>query len=218
MNLMLKMQNHHFTKGLTIIRLKQQYKNDVKLEYHVDQLKAAVLTEAKWNIDEDEVTKEKYTTFITKHYAARYYKEGIEDIISDRWCTDTHCYIFEALNVRRSDDKEYEFSYADLPRLSLNDVEDMYLLQNKLGTGNKRLKGRACTNKDVEKSNEMVDKIGKTLKHREQLRRLEEYVRGRPKTVNPRTFVRPMQSPLRGRLLETQKSVDYIAIYLVLIV
>ncbi|GKE55738.1 hypothetical protein Tco_1494923 [Tanacetum coccineum] len=34
----------------------------------------------------------------------------------------------------RSDDQEYEFSYADLPRLSLNDVEDMYLLhvQDKL--------------------------------------------------------------------------------------
>ncbi|GKC63840.1 hypothetical protein Tco_1096438 [Tanacetum coccineum] len=31
--------------------------------------------------------------------------------------------------VRRSDDKEYEFSYADLPRLNMNDVEDMYLLQ-----------------------------------------------------------------------------------------
>nr|GEX98565.1 hypothetical protein CTI12_AA475510 [Tanacetum cinerariifolium] len=30
---------------------------------------------------------------------------------------------------KRSDDKEYEFSYADLPRLSVNDVEDMYLLQ-----------------------------------------------------------------------------------------
>ncbi|GKA58096.1 hypothetical protein Tco_0757284 [Tanacetum coccineum] len=29
----------------------------------------------------------------------------------------------------RSDDKEYEFSYVDLPRLSVNDVEDMYLLQ-----------------------------------------------------------------------------------------
>ncbi|GJV67664.1 hypothetical protein Tco_1483173 [Tanacetum coccineum] len=133
------------------------------------------------------------------------------------------------IHIRRSDDKEYEFSYADLPRLSLNDVEDMsgklsansqpyqtydvlrrnspkdtihnvwniqrscvsqptQLKKNKLGTGNKRLKGRDCTNKDVEKSNEMVDKIGKTLKHREQLRRLEEYVRGRPKTVNPRTF------------------------------
>ncbi|GKB89850.1 hypothetical protein Tco_0962122, partial [Tanacetum coccineum] len=51
-------------------------------------------------------TEEKYTTSITKHYAARYYKE-----------------------VRRSDDKEYEFSYADLPKLSINDVEDMYFLQ-----------------------------------------------------------------------------------------
>ncbi|GKB82238.1 hypothetical protein Tco_0949133 [Tanacetum coccineum] len=31
--------------------------------------------------------------------------------------------------VRRPDDKEYDFSYADLSRLRLNDVEDMYLLQ-----------------------------------------------------------------------------------------
>nr|GEV45718.1 hypothetical protein [Tanacetum cinerariifolium] len=31
--------------------------------------------------------------------------------------------------VRISDDKNYKFSYADLPRLSVNDVEDMYLLQ-----------------------------------------------------------------------------------------
>ncbi|GKD53891.1 hypothetical protein Tco_1287278, partial [Tanacetum coccineum] len=29
----------------------------------------------------------------------------------------------------RSDDKEYEFNYSDLPRLSVNDVEDTYLLQ-----------------------------------------------------------------------------------------
>nr|GEU63970.1 hypothetical protein [Tanacetum cinerariifolium] len=158
--------------------------------------------------------------------------------------------------VKKSDDKEYEFSYVDLPRLSLNDVEDMYLLQvqdklnhlplefvkdfnnvlllfirrvviqnrvediqiglsevkkfydgalntiqenliymvqkNKLGTGNKWLKGRDWTNMDVEKSNEVVDKIDKVLKRSEQLRRLEEYVRGRPKIVNPCTFVRPM--------------------------
>ncbi|GJV47204.1 hypothetical protein Tco_1437416 [Tanacetum coccineum] len=173
-------------KGAGLERLKQQYKNDVKLEYHVEQLKAAVLIEAKWNIDEDEVSKptsteEKYTTSITKHYATRYYKQGIKDMIFDRWSKETHRYIFEALNgihhledsridffkaeistrtegnvyldlriksvvriivkkkwgygfltsivVRRFDDKEYEFSYADLPRLSLNDVEDMYLLQ-----------------------------------------------------------------------------------------
>ncbi|GJU92734.1 hypothetical protein Tco_1317490 [Tanacetum coccineum] len=167
--------------------------------------------------------------------------------------------------VRRSDDKEYEFIYADLSRLSLNDAEDMvediqlgmesyqqtlnltkpimffegidqnipfimsrthkrvvYLNQhnvktfmklsevkkfsdvtlikirenlvdmvkkNKLGTGNKRLKGRDWTDKDVKKSNKMIDK---TLKRREQLKRLEEYVRGRPKTVNSCTFVKPM--------------------------
>ncbi|GKB26519.1 hypothetical protein Tco_0865920 [Tanacetum coccineum] len=57
--------------------------------------------------------------------------------------------------------------------------------RNKLGTGNKRLKGRDWTDMDVEKSNEMVDKIDKVLKRREQLRRLEEYVEGRPKTINP---------------------------------
>ncbi|GJV81197.1 hypothetical protein Tco_1517067 [Tanacetum coccineum] len=63
---------------------------------------------------------------------------------------------------------------------------------NKLGKGNKRLKGMEWTDKDVEKSNEIVNKIDKTLKCREQLKRLEEYVGGRPKIVNPCTFVRPM--------------------------
>ncbi|GKC49514.1 hypothetical protein Tco_1072259 [Tanacetum coccineum] len=94
-------------EGAGLERLKQQYQNDVELEYHVSKLKAAVLTEAKWNSDEDEVSKprtferhmskntkphpsfynndfyyllclsieEKYTTSITKHYAARYYKQ-----------------------------------------------------------------------------------------------------------------------------------------------
>ncbi|GJV77998.1 putative reverse transcriptase domain-containing protein [Tanacetum coccineum] len=148
---------------------------------------------------------------------------------------------------KRSDKKEYEFSYADLPRLSLNDVEDIrvviqnrvkdiqlgvesyqrtlnltkpkfyfkginqkilytmsgiekrvvYLNQhnikslmklnevnkfcdstllkirdnllemvnkNILGRGNKRLKGRDWSNKDIKRSNEMPEKIDKTLK------------------------------------------------------
>ncbi|GJU45797.1 hypothetical protein Tco_1203063 [Tanacetum coccineum] len=109
-------------EGTGLERLKVQYNNDVELEYHVCQLKAAVLLEAQWN-------KEKYTTSITKHYAVRYYKEGIEDRILERWSKEVRRYHFEALNVRRSDDKEYEFSYAYLPRLSVNDVEDMYLLK-----------------------------------------------------------------------------------------
>ncbi|GJZ73070.1 hypothetical protein Tco_0637216 [Tanacetum coccineum] len=62
--------------------------------------------------------------------------------------------------------------------------------KNKLGKGNKRLKGRDWTEDNV--VNEMVKKIDQTLNHREQLRRLEEYVGGRPMTVNPRTFVRSM--------------------------
>ncbi|GJR75814.1 hypothetical protein Tco_0088179 [Tanacetum coccineum] len=49
-------------------------------------------------------------------------------------------------------------------------------------------KGRDWTDMDVEKSNEMVDKIDKVLKRREQLKRLEEYIIGRPKTVNPPYF------------------------------
>ncbi|GKA54371.1 hypothetical protein Tco_0753320 [Tanacetum coccineum] len=48
--------------------------------------------------------------------------------------------------------------------------------KNKLGKGNKRLKGRDWTGMDVEKLNEMVNKIDKTLKIREHLKRLEEYV------------------------------------------
>ncbi|GJU63281.1 hypothetical protein Tco_1245116 [Tanacetum coccineum] len=231
--------------GAGLEKLKKQYKNDVELEYHVDQLKLAVLTEAQWISSEGDVskpsTREKYATSLTKHYAAR-----------------------------RSDKKEYTFGYADLPRLNLNDIEDMYLLKvqdklhhlyyqrtlnltkpklyfegigenipytmsgrekgvvylnqhnhrsliklnevhkfcdgtlmkirdnlinmvnkNELGHGNKRLKGRDWNEKDIKRSNEMLDKIDQTMKHREQLRRFEEYVGGRPKTIDSRFYVRP---------------------------
>ncbi|GKE29334.1 hypothetical protein Tco_1444718 [Tanacetum coccineum] len=188
-------------------------------------------------------TKEKYTTSITKNYAPRYYKEGIEDRIPERWSKEVRRYHFEALNgihhweenridffkaglsvvtegniisnlriklvvriddkkkwgygfltsivFRRSDDKEYEFSYVDLPRLSVNDVEDM-LSKNKLGSGNKRLKGRDWIDYDVRSSREMMRKIDEVLRHREQLRSLEEYFGGILKTVNPCIFVRPL--------------------------
>ncbi|GKD91083.1 hypothetical protein Tco_1366590 [Tanacetum coccineum] len=189
-------------------------------------------------------TEEKYTTSITKHYVAKYYKEGIEDKIPKRWSKEVCRYHFEALNdlriksfvrivvkkkwgygfltsivVRRSDDKEYEFSYADLPRLSVNNVEDMYLLQvqdklhhlplefvkdfnnallmffRRIVIKNKwqqRLKGRDWTDYDVKSLRETLKKIDEILRYREQLRRLKEYAGGRPKTVNPRTFVKPL--------------------------
>ncbi|GKE63122.1 hypothetical protein Tco_1513489 [Tanacetum coccineum] len=213
---------------------------------------------------------------IPEHYAAIYYKYGIEDMIPERWIKEVCRYHFEALNgihhreekelisLKRSDDKEHEFSYADLPRLSVNDVKDtrtvinnrveyiqlgvesyqrtlnltkptmffegidqkipfimtathkgvVYLNQynikslmnlsevkkfsdgilvkiqenlidmlskNKLDIGNKRLKGKDWTDYDVRSSREMLKKIDEILRHREQLGRLEEYVRGRPK-------------------------------------
>nr|GEV30379.1 hypothetical protein [Tanacetum cinerariifolium] len=52
-------------------------------------------------------------------------KSIVRVVVKKKWG-----YSFLTSNVvRRFDDKEYEFSYADLFRLSLNDVEDMYLLQ-----------------------------------------------------------------------------------------
>ncbi|GJS13523.1 hypothetical protein Tco_0407995 [Tanacetum coccineum] len=243
-------------------------------------------------------TEEKHTTSLTKHYVATYYiqdsrinffkaemsnrlegkiysdlriKSVVRIVVKKKWGYG----FLTSIVVRRFDDNEYEFSYADLPRLSLNDVKDIkvviqnkvediqlgvesyqqtlnltkpmmffegidqripfimtathkgvvYLNQhnfkslmrlsevktlcddtlekirenlidmvtkNKLGKGNKRLKGRDWTDNDIVKSNEMVKKIDHTLKRREQLKRLEEYVGESPKTVNPHTFVRPI--------------------------
>ncbi|GJR64965.1 hypothetical protein Tco_0011030 [Tanacetum coccineum] len=228
---------HSRLEGAGLEKLKQQYKNDVELEYHVEQLKAAVVNRngAKKLI----VTSLKPLMVFTIGKIAELTSSKQKSV--------------PELKETRSDDNEYKFSYADLPKLGLNDVKDMYLLQvqdklhhlplefvkdfnnafllfirrvviqnrvediqlgmksyqqtlnltkpmmffegigqkipftksgthkgirenlvdivkkNKLGTGNKRLKGRDWTDIDVEKSNGMVDKIYKTLKRREQL-------------------------------------------------
>nr|GEX37274.1 hypothetical protein [Tanacetum cinerariifolium] len=81
-------------EGVGLEILTRQYKNDVELEYHVEQLKAAVFVvnvKSKWSYG-----------FLT------------------------------SIVVRRSDKKEYEFSYADLPKLILNDIKDMSLLKDEL--------------------------------------------------------------------------------------
>ncbi|GJV78004.1 hypothetical protein Tco_1509588 [Tanacetum coccineum] len=48
---------HTNLEGVGLEKLKKQYKNDVELEYHVDQLKVTVLTEAQWSNDEGDVSK-----------------------------------------------------------------------------------------------------------------------------------------------------------------
>ncbi|GJW43918.1 hypothetical protein Tco_0072717 [Tanacetum coccineum] len=94
-------------------------------------------------------TEEKCTSSLTKHFAARYHNEGIEDMILDRsshkvysdkriitivsvnvkkkWGYD----FITSIKVKRTDKKEYEFSYADFPRLILNDVEDIRVVIKK---------------------------------------------------------------------------------------
>ncbi|GJX61468.1 hypothetical protein Tco_0294368 [Tanacetum coccineum] len=144
-----------------------------------DKLTIVDLEEAKWNSDENDVSKprsfERHMSKNTKPHPSFYNNDFYY------LCKETYSYLFEALNgihhwednkidffkaemstrkkgkiysdlrikslvrievkkkwgygfltsivVRISDDQEYEFSYADLPRLNLNDVEDMYRLQ-----------------------------------------------------------------------------------------
>ncbi|GJS70573.1 hypothetical protein Tco_0703414 [Tanacetum coccineum] len=219
-------------EGVGLERLKVYYNNIVELEYHeedrIDFFKAGMSVVTQGNV-----------------YSNLRIKSVVRIVVKKKWGYG----FLTSIIVRRSDDKEYEFSYADLPRLSVNDVEDMYLIQiqdklhhlplefvkdfnnallmfirrtviknrlsevkkfsdgtlvkiqenlidmllkNKLVSNNKRLKVRDWTDYDVKSSREMPKKIDETLRHRDQLRRLEEYVRGIPKTVNPCTFVRPL--------------------------
>nr|GEV20822.1 putative reverse transcriptase domain-containing protein [Tanacetum cinerariifolium] len=44
-------------EGVDLEKLKKQYKNDVELEYYVDQLKAAMLTEAQWDSGKGDMSK-----------------------------------------------------------------------------------------------------------------------------------------------------------------
>ncbi|GKC27651.1 hypothetical protein Tco_1034945 [Tanacetum coccineum] len=70
--------------------------------------------------------EKKYTPSLIKHYASRRYVEGIEDMVLDRWSKEVHKYHFDSLYEVM--EKRTNLMKADLPRLSLNDIEDMYLL------------------------------------------------------------------------------------------
>ncbi|GJZ47641.1 hypothetical protein Tco_0601473 [Tanacetum coccineum] len=63
--------------------------------------------------------------YFTKHYAARYYKQGIEDMISDRWSKETHLYIFEALNgIHHWEDSRIDFFKAKMSTRTEEFVKD----------------------------------------------------------------------------------------------
>nr|GEU74332.1 hypothetical protein [Tanacetum cinerariifolium] len=77
------------------------------------------------------------------------------------------------------DDKEKQKGYC--PFLLLFDIQVQdnllkILKENRLGRGNVKLEGREWTKNDIKRSEAMLEKIDKTLKHKEQLKRLEEYI------------------------------------------
>ncbi|GJZ89813.1 hypothetical protein Tco_0661740 [Tanacetum coccineum] len=169
-------------EGVGLRMLKRQYKNDVELEYHVEQ----------------------------------YHVEVIEDMIPDRWSKKIHLYQIDALNgIHHWEDARKDFFKAKMGNRSSDKVySDKRIIsvvkvnvkrkwgygflmsivmvnENILGRGNMRLDGRGWSKNDIKRSNDMLEKIDKTLKLKEQLRRLEEYVGERPKIFDPHTFVRP---------------------------
>nr|GEW75457.1 hypothetical protein [Tanacetum cinerariifolium] len=206
--------------------------------------------EANWSDGEDDLTKpQSLEKQISKSAVQRtkmgnrstykvYSDKNIITVVSVEVKRKWGYGFLTSIKVKINDGKDYEFNYKDFPRLSLDDIEDMYLLKvqgklhhlkleyennfnnafllyirrvmikniiedtqldnlqkifklNKLGRGYKNLMDKEWTVNDNKRSKAMVETIEKTMKQREQLRRLEGYVRGRPKTIDLRLLHLP---------------------------
>ncbi|GKA41593.1 hypothetical protein Tco_0734253 [Tanacetum coccineum] len=67
--------------------------------------------------------EKKYTSSLTKHYAARYYIEGIEDMILYRLSKEVHLYHVDALNgIHHWEDKRKYFFKAEMGNKSTHKV------------------------------------------------------------------------------------------------
>ncbi|GKB73400.1 hypothetical protein Tco_0934812 [Tanacetum coccineum] len=144
-------------EGAGLKKLKQHYKNDVELEYHVDQFKETVIPYIITGTEKGVV------------YLNKYNRRSLMKL-----------------------NEVHKFCDGTLIKIQENMIK--MITKNKLGRGNERLKGRDWNDKDIKKSNEMVNKIDQVIKHREQLRHLEEYVGGRPKTINPSDLIKIWES------------------------
>ncbi|GKD71790.1 hypothetical protein Tco_1325880 [Tanacetum coccineum] len=124
-------------KGAGLEKLKLHYKNDVELEYHVDQLKAAVTLALKrsilhlsLNIMLQDARQDFFKAEINNRKPSNVYSYKkiilvVKVVVKRKWGYG----FLSSIMVRRSNKQEYTFSYADLPRLSLNGIEGMYLLK-----------------------------------------------------------------------------------------
>ncbi|GJW26168.1 hypothetical protein Tco_0039979 [Tanacetum coccineum] len=118
------------------------YKNDVELEYDVDQLKASVLREAQWNNREGDVSKprsfKRHMSKSTKPYSNFYntdfyylvnvsmgekYATSLTKHFPDRWSKKIYYYQIEALNsIYHWEDGRQEFFKAEINNRSPDKV------------------------------------------------------------------------------------------------
>nr|GEW30421.1 hypothetical protein [Tanacetum cinerariifolium] len=158
-------------------RLKVQYKNDMELKYRISQLKATLFLKAQWKSDEE-------MSLNLDHVNDTCRKVQNHILASTTTITIT---LWISAQNRSTLLLSLSIMLRDTTKKIQENLIDIFS-NNKLGSGNKRLKGRDWTDYDVKSSREMLKKIYEVLRHKEQLRRLEEYVGGCPKTINPRTF------------------------------
>ncbi|GKA72118.1 hypothetical protein Tco_0778334 [Tanacetum coccineum] len=167
-------------EGAGLEKLKQQYKNDVELEYHVDQLKATVLTEVEWKISEGDGSKprsfKRHMSKSTKPHPSFYnndfhYLSALALKRSTLHLSPSIMLLgqdfFKAEINHRSPSKVY-FDKRIISVIQENLID--MVNKNELGRGNKRLKGRDWNDKDIKRSTDMLDKIDQVMKRMEQLR------------------------------------------------
>nr|GFA39288.1 hypothetical protein [Tanacetum cinerariifolium] len=149
-------------------------------------------------------TREKYATSLTKHFATRLSLNDIEDMYLLKLQVESYertlnltkpKFYFEGINQKipytvSGTEKGIVYlnqhnikslmklikvnKFCEGTFLKIHDKLLKMVSKNELAHGNKRLKRRDSNDKDIKRSNKMLEKIDQTLKHMEQLRRLEE--------------------------------------------
>ncbi|GKD02773.1 hypothetical protein Tco_1177747 [Tanacetum coccineum] len=91
--------------------------------------------------------------------------------------------------IKKMSPSESVFSDGTLNKI--REKLDVMLRDNKLGFGNEGMTDRKWTSKDKERTKLILEKIEKTLKERQIMRRLECFVGGRRNETDYRLLVRP---------------------------
>ncbi|GJX86682.1 hypothetical protein Tco_0337456 [Tanacetum coccineum] len=124
-----KFTMHHFKKdkitksnleGPAYNLLKGTYRNNIELEYNLEQCCLALLDKLDWaNLEGDT-----HPFDLSKPLPLQDYQVFIKISVDKQFGYG----YFQNIFVQRADQKEYTFREADFSRLHLNDIEDMFLL------------------------------------------------------------------------------------------